>query len=103
MGLNDEKEGLLPPVQHPPHPIRFNRIKRPHIFLFIALGIYLLIRPWYSDWFALEHSSAPTCPQADELTPKENLDLWKSLNDKISTADFKQSAIDWLGGAVRIP
>ena len=102
MGLNNEKEGHLPLMQHRPQAVLSERIKRPHLFLFIALGIYLLC-PWYSDWFALEHSSAPTCPQADELTPKENLDLWKVLNDKISTADFKQSAIDWLGGAVRIP
>lgn len=43
------------------------------------------------------------CPQADVLTPQKNNKLWESLGATIGTAEFKERAIDWLGGAVRVP
>lgn len=103
MAPHNEKEGILPTIQSSPRPTRFENVKRSHPVLFIVLGIYCLFRLRYGDWFVSDNASAPTCPQVDALTPQKNSDLWNELNDKISTSSFKQSAIDWLGGAVRIP
>lgn len=43
------------------------------------------------------------CPQVDELVPEKNGVIWESLQQAYSTGEFKARAIDWLGGAVRIP
>lgn len=43
------------------------------------------------------------CPQVDELVPEKNGVIWESLQQAYSTEEFKARAIDWLGGAVRIP
>jgi Gly-Xaa carboxypeptidase len=43
------------------------------------------------------------CPQVDELVPEKNGVVWESLQQAYSTEEFKARAIDWLGGAVRIP
>ncbi|KAF8909393.1 carboxypeptidase S [Gymnopilus junonius] len=102
MPSKSEKEGVLPSVQSLPHPTRFERVKRSRPVLFSLLGIYCLFRVLYGDWFVYDDASAPTCPQVDALTPQKNLNLWKALNDEVGTPGFKQSAIDWLGGAVRI-
>ena len=43
------------------------------------------------------------CPQAKALVPQANVDVWRALSDHYSTETFFESAVDWLGGAVRIP
>ena len=43
------------------------------------------------------------CPQVLELAPKENAKLWQDLIETFKTPEFKALAIDWLGGAVRVP
>ncbi|GLB41814.1 putative to MEROPS metallopeptidase family M20A [Lyophyllum shimeji] len=43
------------------------------------------------------------CPQSDPLVPERNGALWKSLNATFGTESFKAQAVDWLGGAVRVP
>jgi Gly-Xaa carboxypeptidase len=43
------------------------------------------------------------CPQVDEIVPEKNGVIWESLQQVYSTEEFKARAIDWLGGAVRIP
>lgn len=43
------------------------------------------------------------CPQVDEIVPEKNGMIWESLQQAYSTEEFKARAIDWLGGAVRIP
>ncbi|KAA1468874.1 carboxypeptidase S [Dentipellis sp. KUC8613] len=43
------------------------------------------------------------CPQVDALYPDNNGELWKSLGDALQTDEFRGRAVDWLGGAVRIP
>ncbi|KAF9011800.1 hypothetical protein BDQ17DRAFT_1420214 [Cyathus striatus] len=42
------------------------------------------------------------CPQAEVLIPQKNNEYWNAANSLISTNEFKQKAIDWLGGAIRI-
>jgi Gly-Xaa carboxypeptidase len=48
-------------------------------------------------------SGVDLCPQADELVPEKNGVIWESLQLTYGTEAFKARAIDWLGGAVRIP
>jgi Gly-Xaa carboxypeptidase len=106
---SEKKEGILPSVASPQPPLppsRFEKVKRAgHPKLFIVLAIYCVLRFVYGnrDWFVTDEASALGCPQVDAVTPEKNLNLWNELNDKISTPEFQQSAIDWLGGAVRVP
>ncbi|KAI0058987.1 carboxypeptidase S [Artomyces pyxidatus] len=48
-------------------------------------------------------STESLCPQVDALYPSRNGELWKNLGKTFDTDAFKGRAIDWLGGAVRIP
>ena len=43
------------------------------------------------------------CPQESPLVPSANGELWKGLSDKYSTKEFLLEAVEWLGGAVRVP
>lgn len=43
------------------------------------------------------------CVQEDALTPTKNGQLWKQLGVTFGTDEFRGKAIEWLGGAVRIP
>jgi Gly-Xaa carboxypeptidase len=43
------------------------------------------------------------CPQATELMPQTNVKVWQYLSKTFQSDDFKRRAIDWLGGAVRVP
>src|SRR5882757_10055106 len=52
--------------------------------------------------FYPEHSNS-LCPQAAELLPQKNRDIWLHQKDTFSTDVFKARAVEWLGGAVRIP
>ncbi|KAG5645625.1 hypothetical protein DXG03_005616 [Asterophora parasitica] len=45
----------------------------------------------------------PQCAQSDVLIPEKNSALWESLGATFGTEEFKTRAIDWLGGAVRVP
>ena len=43
------------------------------------------------------------CPQADALYPDRHAPLWESLGKEFSQDAFTLRAVEWLGGAVRIP
>lgn len=43
------------------------------------------------------------CPQPSPLVPSSTEELWKALNDKYRTKEFLNDAVEWLGGAVRVP
>ncbi|KAI0322814.1 carboxypeptidase S [Amylostereum chailletii] len=45
----------------------------------------------------------PLCPQASAIYPAQSADLWKTVGSVISSESFKTQAVDWLGGAVRVP
>ncbi|KAH7929100.1 carboxypeptidase S [Leucogyrophana mollusca] len=47
--------------------------------------------------------STGVCPQVAELVPQKNGALWESLGSIYGTDKFKMRAVNWLGGAVRIP
>lgn len=48
-------------------------------------------------------SNDDLCPQADVVTPYANNDIWQVLNEYYSTDTFLAQAVNWLGGAVKIP
>lgn len=68
---------------------------------------FLVFRATYLHfWHATDkapRTPSNYCPQANVLIPKKNGEIWTELNDRIDSAAFKQTAIDWLAGAVRIP
>src|SRR6266702_4149266 len=48
-------------------------------------------------------NDAKTCPQADALYPDRHAPLWESLGKDLSQDAFTLRAVEWLGGAVRVP
>ncbi|KAI0296515.1 carboxypeptidase S [Multifurca ochricompacta] len=43
------------------------------------------------------------CPQSDALYPDRHAKLWESLGDDFNRDAFTKRAVEWLGGAVRVP
>ena len=52
---------------------------------------------------SLSHSVAKLCPQSDALYPESHAQLWDSLGRDFDEQAFTTRAVEWLGGAVRIP
>ena len=48
-------------------------------------------------------NASNVCPQADALYPDRHAPLWESLGKEFSQDAFTLRAVEWLGGAVRIP
>ncbi|KAG2136143.1 hypothetical protein BD769DRAFT_401790 [Suillus cothurnatus] len=71
--------------------------------LTISASTYFVKRPLNSFSVGTLESGVDLCPQADELVPEKNGVIWESLQLTYGTEAFKARAIDWLGGAVRIP
>jgi len=68
------------------------------ICAFLLFSQYLLFQFYVSDKIPKS-----LCPQAAELVPTKNAQVWKDLTQTFGTNNFKTRAIDWLGDAVRIP
>ena len=49
------------------------------------------------------HGVAKLCPQSDTLYPESHAQLWDSLGRVFDEDAFITRAVEWLGGAVRIP
>ena len=81
--------------------------QRKNVWIQVAIICFIVFRSTYLYfWHATDKASwtpSNNCPQADVLIPEKNGEIWSELNDKIGSAAFKQTAIDWLTGAVRIP
>jgi Gly-Xaa carboxypeptidase len=71
--------------------------------LVISALTYLVKRPLNGFPVGTLEDAVDLCPQADEIVPEKNGVIWESLQQAYSTEKFKARAIDWLGGAVRIP
>ncbi|RPD64399.1 carboxypeptidase S [Lentinus tigrinus ALCF2SS1-7] len=50
-----------------------------------------------------EYNAEAQCPQVSAVTPEKSSELWSSLGETLSTDAFKTRAVEWLGGAVRVP
>lgn len=71
--------------------------------LAISASTYFVKRPLNIFPVGTLENGVDLCPQVDELVPEKNGVIWESLQLVYSTEEFKARAIDWLGGAVRIP
>lgn len=77
----------------------------------IVLGLYAAIRARTSVYLVSIHygslekhkDNGLRCSQAALVLPETHRTLWDSLNTKIGEPEFKQAAVDWLAGAVRVP
>jgi len=49
------------------------------------------------------HDPAALCPQVKPITPTKHSAIWESFVEKTTTDEYKTRAIEWLGGAVRVP
>ena len=45
----------------------------------------------------------PLCPQSDELVPVKNGAVWDAMDALLHTENFKETAVAWLSGAIKIP
>lgn len=52
---------------------------------------------------AIEASAKAYCAQPDALYPTKNAALYDELDGTFGTPKLKERAIDWLGGAIRVP
>ncbi|KAF8337821.1 hypothetical protein F5887DRAFT_983768 [Amanita rubescens] len=104
----DEKRApadLLPLVAPAPSTKKTGRFRT----LLIALGFILCTLKSISiasrGSTLLPHilESSNHCPQTGLILPRKNRKLWKDLGKTIGSNGFKARAVDWLGGAVRIP
>ncbi|KAM5533864.1 hypothetical protein V8D89_012527 [Ganoderma adspersum] len=75
--------------------------------LFICLNAVGLspIPRCVTDRLASEHhwKAGEQCAQATTVVPTRNAELWSSLGGTYGTDAFKSRAVEWLGGAVRVP
>lgn len=71
--------------------------------LAISASTYFVKRPLNGSTVGTLENGIDLCPQVGELVPEKNGVVWESLQHVYSTEEFKTRAIDWLGGAVRIP
>ena len=105
---NREKDSVLsqPTISRPKTTSRFSIFKRAVVtFAVLGLGSYFSFTEnvaihGVTQWY---RGDGESCPQADVLVPQANGALWNSLGALYTSDDFKTRAVDWLGGAVRVP
>ncbi len=75
------------------------------VFLHIyARGCDLSFRGAVCDWnYAGRSAKEELCPQVDPLVPSKHKGLWDDVGASFDSLEFKDKAVAWLGGAVRIP
>ena len=109
--MNDkEKDNVLPQptTSRSRTTSRFPISKRAVFFVAVlGLGSYFsniftenVIIHAATQWY---RGDGESCPQADVLVPRAHGALWNSLGVAYASDNFKNKAIDWLGGAVRVP
>ncbi len=102
-----EKESLLPnslsqPTRKSTGPLKTS--------LYVLLALICTGTALYSvqpHFFCVGHAgtaSADICPQPGVLVPSKNGALWKGLvEETYNSQEFHDRAVNWLGGAVRVP
>lgn len=102
----DRDKDFILPSQAPFNPQK-STVSRTKILICIVSFVLAQCLFWKSAAFYFpsfdNRISESLCPQATELVPSKNVNVWKRLVETFSTADFKLRAINWLGDAVRIP
>ena len=108
-----EKDGLLPSVMpyNASGPRGGLSSLRATVYLAIALvctctALWTLDAPQFihdSSLGSVTAAAADLCPQAPAVTPVKHAELWQSLDKTYGKESFVSRAIDWLGGAIRVP
>ena len=99
--------------QHTPRPKETLRRKNSTfalVLLMVSLGLWKAVswtsvtpqKSLHSSTY-YEGSNSEPCPQADPLVPQTNNKIWKTLTGLYTTDSYVEQAVEWLGGAVRIP
>ena len=101
---NSEKDNVLPLPTTISRP-NTNPILKRAAFLVAVLGLSFYFSNIFTEnvatyWY---RSDGESCPQADVLIPQAHSALWNSLGAAYASENFKTRAVDWLGGAVRVP
>ncbi|KAI0766929.1 carboxypeptidase S [Trametes elegans] len=104
----DEKQLPLPAYASEPVPQKKGRTLVKGLVIVFALLTCLHslnvvnLRLCWSEG-VVDASAEAQCPQASVVVPEKNSALWKSLGNTFDSDTFKARAIEWLGGAVRVP
>jgi Gly-Xaa carboxypeptidase len=109
MATRDEKDILTTPFVQAP---RYQRSKLKALGLvallasvFAVLFLYadILYDKFLSATLSNHNEVAKLCHQSDVLYPESHAELWKNLGNDYDGDAFLTRAVEWLGGAVRIP
>jgi len=110
--MSDKKQNLagLPTSTEPVKlgsPSRCNRTKALAIGLCLGLlGAGGFVPPAIATKLAVSkphHDPAAPCPQVEPIIPTKHSAIWESFLENSTTDEYKTRAIEWLGGAVRVP
>jgi Gly-Xaa carboxypeptidase len=113
MNAKGEKLDILPatvlaqvPPAHPQRPLTWSW----WILGFIALvagafPVSLRYASLRGELFipSSDREVADLCPQSNALYPGQHAELWESLGREFDEDAFTTRAVEWLGGAIRIP
>ncbi|KAI0675538.1 carboxypeptidase S [Trametes maxima] len=113
--MYDEKAATMPPYM--PEPVSQPQKKTRCVGRTLVKGLVVVLALltclhsfevvdlsscWSKEAAAVD-ASADQCVQASTVVPKKNAELWQSLGNTIDSDAYKSRAVEWLGGAVRVP
>ena len=108
--IEKKEKGILPSSNPSPTPTpKTHQRKNKNVWIAVVIFCCFVFRAtvtYLNFWRATDkapQTPSNNCPQADVLIPEKNGEIWTELNEKMGSAAFKQTAIDWLAGVVRIP
>ncbi|KIL59863.1 hypothetical protein M378DRAFT_1065315 [Amanita muscaria Koide BX008] len=89
-------------------PLNTSQAKRPRIrnllvAICLAICIFKAVRFVLPETTQYRGEGKNYCPQSEELTPKKNSKVWTDFTEILGKQAFKERAVDWLAGAVRVP
>ncbi|KAL1744843.1 hypothetical protein HDZ31DRAFT_63733 [Schizophyllum fasciatum] len=98
----------LPLASQPPRPAKSPKLTLGRVLLAITGLTLLAFTQGYavvpiSPFRDLLQDAPAQCPQVDILAPHRNAAVYSKLGQVLSANETRARAIDWLGGAVRVP
>ncbi|KAL1729511.1 hypothetical protein EV714DRAFT_273565 [Schizophyllum commune] len=96
----------LPLASQPPAPRKSPKITLGRVLLATSAFALLAFTQGFaavSPFIDLWQDAPALCPQADTLTPIRNAEVYSKLGEVLKKNETRARAIDWLGGAVRVP
>lgn len=103
---SQKSEDFLPAAAAPNQPSKPQICNSFRNFLVLITCIALSLAVKFTVQFIAVSSdvlNVNLCPQAEVLVPTKHTELWADFGAAIGTDQFKARAVQWLGGAVKIP